>query len=90
MLVSWLDPEDTLDKSTVLFALSDMVSTKLDPSKDALSKKVLVSWLDPEDTVDHDRVPDPLVDRTCPFVPSELGKVQVTFEEIEVGATKAT
>ena len=30
-------------RSTVLVLLSDIVSTKLDPSKDALSKKVLVS-----------------------------------------------
>ena len=35
-----------------------------------------------------DNTPEPLVPRTCPFEPSELGKVNVKFDAIESGAFK--
>jgi hypothetical protein len=40
--------------------------------------------------VAQERTPEPLVIKTCPAVPSVFGKVQVTFDEIRVGALKAT
>jgi hypothetical protein len=40
--------------------------------------------------VAQERTPEPFVINTCPAVPSVFGNVQVTLDEIRVGALKAT
>ena len=70
--------------STLTVTPEESVSVKV-PLANAKVELVL-----PDETVDQYSVPVPLVDRTCPLVPSDPGNVHVTLEDTEVGATKAT
>ena len=72
-----------------------LISTLTVPPAESVRVKVplakaKVELVLPDETVDQDSVPVPLVDRTCPLVPSAPGNVQVTLEDTEAGATKAT
>ena len=90
------DEEATYVLVSVLVSVSmPLISTLTVPPEESVRVKVplakaKVELVLPDETVDQDSVPVPLVDRTCPLVPSAPGNVQVTLEDTEAGATKAT
>jgi hypothetical protein len=46
--------------------------------------------IEPPPPADQAKVPEPLVDNTCPLLPSAAGRVHVTFDAILAAALNAT